>query len=427
MRHPTLEISPSIRRRFILGRQGLWPGRRWKGKEGLEAGLREIEAVQIDPVSILAQSHELVLWGRVVDFQARDLLDLLYQERKFFDYGGAVFIYPMAELPYWRVVMDRMRRVARWEEFATQNKKLVHSVREEIRNRGPTRKRDLAGNQVIHYRGSKDSGVALYYLWLTGELMSYGRQGRERIYDFLENIAPLEYQKMARPEEADDYFARKTLAHSGMVSARDFRNKWRGYLGRNVETEEANRKIDELVADGIVTGLQISGESQLHFILATDLPLVTELKAGRFPNVWHPIENSTDSEVVFLSPLEYVSARGRASRLFDFDYIWEIYKPAAKRVYGPYTLPILFGEKLVGRLDAKYERSSCTLLLNGLWFEDGFDGDHLFWEAFRAGLVRLKAFLGAEEVDPSAIEPKEFQSHLEDTNKDQTGQSRPGG
>ena len=96
-------ISAEIRRRFVLGKQGLWPGPRWVGKEGTEQALREVEAIQIDPVSLISQSHDLALWGRVYDYQPTYLDTLLYQERKFFDYGGVLYIYPMEELPYWRI------------------------------------------------------------------------------------------------------------------------------------------------------------------------------------------------------------------------------------------------------------------------------------------------------------------------------------
>ena len=93
-------ITAEIRRRFILGKQGLWPGPRWMGKDGTEQALREVEAIQIDPVSLISQSHDLALWGRVYDYQPAYLDTLLYQERKFFDYGAVLFIYAMEELPF---------------------------------------------------------------------------------------------------------------------------------------------------------------------------------------------------------------------------------------------------------------------------------------------------------------------------------------
>ncbi len=102
-----LSISLTAARRFILGRQGLWPGRRWQGLEGAAQALRIAEGVQIDPLAVVARNHDLTLHSRVIDYQPEYLDQLLYHDRAFFDYGGTIFIYPMDELPYWRIVMQR--------------------------------------------------------------------------------------------------------------------------------------------------------------------------------------------------------------------------------------------------------------------------------------------------------------------------------
>ena len=88
------------------------------------------------------------------------------------------------------------------------------------------------------------------------------------------------------------------------------------------------------------------------------------------PAAWAPLETTTEEEATFLSPLDPVSARGRAKPLFGFDYIWEVYKPVEKRSFGYYTMPILWGDRLVGRFDPKLDRTTGTLVINGLWLED---------------------------------------------------------
>src|SRR3954469_19919484 len=104
---PTLKISPLTRRHFIMGLQGLYPGRRWSGKAGVAEAIETLGFLQIDPLNVVARSHDIALWGRVLHYQPADLDSLLYTDRRFFDYGGAVQIEPMAELPYWRTVMQR--------------------------------------------------------------------------------------------------------------------------------------------------------------------------------------------------------------------------------------------------------------------------------------------------------------------------------
>ncbi len=217
----TLSISKQTARRFILGRQGLWPGRRWAGEAGLADALRACEAMQMDPLNVVARSHDIALWGRVRDYQPAQLYRTLYERREFFDYGGGLFIYPMRELPYWRTPMRRREREPRWATFAAAHPDLLDAVRAELRARGPLGNRDFTGGErVKNYRGGKDSSLALYYLWLTGETMIHHRQGFERVYDLRERVAPAAYDTVASEEEAEAFFARKLMAFHGMVQER---------------------------------------------------------------------------------------------------------------------------------------------------------------------------------------------------------------
>jgi uncharacterized protein YcaQ len=113
---------------------------------------------------------------------------------------------------------------------------------------------------------------------------------------------------------------------------------------------------------------------------------------------------TTTDEVVFLAPLDPVSARGRAKVLFGFDYIWEVYKPKEKRKFGYYTLPVLWGDRLVARFDSKLDRPTNTFVILGLWLEDEALGrDEAFAEALGRGFTRFVAFLGANKLDARAI------------------------
>jgi uncharacterized protein len=174
---PDLSLGRAAARRFLLGRQGLWPGRRWQGLIGTVQALRTAEAVQIDPLIVIARNHDLALHSRVIDYELEQLDRLLYSDRAFFDYGGTIFIYPIDELPYWRVVMQRKGQEPRWAKFADQRSDLIKEVKTELRRRGPLGNRDFEGRaDGDNYRSGKDSGLAMYYLWLTGELMTHHRR-----------------------------------------------------------------------------------------------------------------------------------------------------------------------------------------------------------------------------------------------------------
>jgi uncharacterized protein YcaQ len=161
---------------------------------------------------------------------------------------------------------------------------------------------------------------------------------------------------------------------------------------------------EALLADGELIEVQVEGWKHVYCALGSDAKLLRDLSAGRVPKAWKPVETTTTEEAVFLAPLDHVSARGRAKSVFDFDYIWEVYKPAPQRRFGYYVLPVLWGDRLVARFDSKLDRTTNTFILLGLWLENKAIGkDEAFAEALARGLARLVTFLGASQMDARAI------------------------
>lgn len=412
-----LVIAKSTARRFVLGQQGLWPGRRWAGQDGTAAALREIGSVQMDPLNVVARSHQLALWGRVAGYQPACLDTLLYEKRQFFDYGGVLCVYPMPELPCWRVHMQRRQDEPRWATFHKDNRELMDAVRAEVEARGPLGPRDLTGTSRmtrLNYRGNKDTSIALYYLWLTGELMIHHRRDFDRVYDLRERIAPPALNHVASAEDAEAFFARKVFARLGLESERSWKNGFAGYIQRKVDLPEARALIGELADQGVITPVTLEGARGARYVLTSDLPVLETIAKGELPAEWTPLDTTTAEEAVFLAPLEAVSAGGRAAELFDFEYLWEVYKPAAERRWGYYTLPILYGDRLVARLDPKLDRETHTLVINGFWLEHDATGkDPDFAQALGAGLIRLATFVGAERLDLTAVMPVRLRKHLD--------------
>jgi len=124
------------------------------------------------------------------------------------------------------------------------------------------------------------------------------------------------------------------------------------------------------------------------------------------------LKTTTEEEVTLLAPLEMVSARGRAKLVFDFEYTWEVYKPLHQRRWGYYTLPILYGDDLVARLDPKLDRKTSTLHILGFWLEDDAPKDEAFASALANGLKRFADMIGAGKMDLSGIKPVKLRSYL---------------
>jgi len=404
-----ISISNQTARRFVLGKQGLWPGRRWKGKSGTVQAIRSCEAVQLDPLNVVARSQDIVLHSRVLDYEPDHLYQVAYKDRKAFDYGGWLAMYPMTNLPYFRYHMEKRQRDAYVKRHVPNGyKEVLNFVRAELRRRGPLGNRDFDGRRLASqsYRGRKETSVALFDMWLSGELMIHHRDGFERIYDFRENIAPKEFDTVAGEKEAEEFFARKAVSFAGLFREAGMRISLDYDMHRKYGREEVNRKLKAWIESGMFRQVQVEGRRETFLILGEDVQALDAVAKGRVPKGWNPKETNTSEEVTFLSPLDIVSARGRAKKLFDFEYTWEVYTPAEKRRWGYYVLPILYGDDLVARLDPKLDRTTMTLEIRGFWHEgDAPVKDPAFADALAKGLIRFAKFVEAKKVDVRAIKP----------------------
>lgn len=413
----SLAIDHQTARRFILGKQGLWPGRRWAGRSGTRAAARAVEHLQLDPLVIVARSHDLMLHSRVADYRPEHFDHLAYKRRDFFDWGGWLAVRPMEELPYWRTLMHRNRQ--HHPELGRNAKTYagaIEEVRAALRERGTVSGRDFAagGREAVEsYRGSKDTSVALYYLWRTGEAMTHHRDGFERVYALTEAIAPAHLLEPVSDVEADRFHVRKLVAFQGIgkISALTL------WLSRRVTSAEQQALERDLVEAGEIVPVAVEGWRGVHYVLAGDVSLLRQVARGVVPAKWRPLGTTTEDEVTLLSPLDPVSARGRAKTLFEFEYKWEIYHRAEDMKFGRYTMPILWGDRLVGRLDPKLDRSTATLVVNNVWFEDPATArDDAFLAALVAGVRRLMTFLEVGRIDVASVTSRPARAALASLN-----------
>lgn len=408
-------ISKQTVRRFLLASQGLWPGRRFEGLPGAESALRQMQALQLDPLTVVARSQDIAMYGRVLNYKPEHLYETAYQKRKAFDYGGLLMMYPMSEFPYWRLHMKhRKAQGLHYESFTHPPKDLLKFVLDQLRGRGPLGNRDFEGTKVKawSYRGRKEASIALFYLWLSGEVMIANRKGFDRIYDLRERVLPGEFDYSASRKETMEYMGRKVISFLGLVGENRWRAELSYYIYDDISREDAKKQTAQFVEQGIASRVSVEGSKEVFLVLNSDQPHLSELEAGRIPKAWKPKGPTTEEEVTLLAPLEIVSARGRAKKVFDFEYLWEVYKPAHQRRWGYYTLPILYGDDLVARLDPKLDRKTKTLHILGFWLEDDAPKDEAFANALANGLKRFAGMIGAEKIDLSGIKPLKLRLYL---------------
>jgi uncharacterized protein YcaQ len=279
----------------------------------------------------------------------------------------------------------------------------ILEMRAILQERGVVSNRDFemaTRTRIQSYRGRKDSALALYYLWRTGEAMTHHRARFERVYALTEAVAPAHLIFESDEVETDRFLIKKDISFSGLSRVTRAQDSFH----RGVPFNKVGQILAAMLADGELIEVKVEGWKAVHYALGSDVKALRDLNAGRIPKAWTPLETTTTEEVTFLAPLDPVSARGRGKVLFGFEYIWEVYKPEHQRKFGYYTLPILWGDQLVARFDSRLDRATNTFVILGLWLEDKVLGkDEAFAEALARGFARFVTFLGASKMDVKAI------------------------
>jgi uncharacterized protein YcaQ len=365
-------LSRAVARRFLVLRHLLAPPRALPAEP--ESVLRVVDRVgslQFDPLEIAGRNHDLVLLSRIAGYRREWTDRWLYRDRVLYEtYNKQLSIVPTAELPWYRLTWDRNHEEHRGGAF-DEHAPLVEELLARIRDTGPLLPRDVGPRAAIdwYWRPTNQVRAILEALAEAGILGIARREGNLRVYDLVERLFPTELLAQRVPER--DQRRHRLLSRyrgGGLLGTGGQSELWSG-TGRNA-AERAELRA-ELVASGEIVPVTVEGLKGERFVVADELPILSqaerEVAAGEPPR-------GADPGVAFLAPLDPLCwDRDLLRRLFAFDYVWEVYVPAAKRRWGYYVLPILFGDRLVGRIEPRIERRAGTLRIVGLWWEDGFD------------------------------------------------------
>lgn len=392
-------LGRAVARRFLVLRHLLAPPRSLPAEP--ESVLRVIDRVgslQFDPLEIAGRNHDLVLLSRIAGYRREWTDRWLYRDRVLYEtYNKQLSIVPTAELPWYRLTWDRNHDAHRGGAF-DEHAPLVEELLGRIRDGGPLLPRDVGPRAAIdwYWRPTNQVRAILEALAEAGILGIARREGNLRVYDLVERLFPSDLLAHRVPEwEQRRHRLLSRYRGGGLLGTGGQSELWYG-SGRNAA--ERVRLRAELVTYGEIVPVTVDGINGERFIVAAELPVLEaaarEVAAGEPPG-------GVDPAVAFLAPLDpFCWDRDLLRRLFDFDYVWEVYVPAAKRRWGYYVLPILYGDRLVGRIEPRIERRAGTLRIAGLWWEDGFDplSDDGFAPAFAEAIEAHRAFGGVDRI-----------------------------
>jgi hypothetical protein len=383
--------------RLLLGAQGLAadPARKASRAEVL-ALVRELGFVQIDSINVVERAHHLTLWSRLQGYRPAHLTHLLESRRALFEqWTHDAAAIPTEWFAHWKPrfarARERIRASAWWrQQLGDDPEPVIRAVRERISREGPLRSQDFE-----HARPRKSAGwwdwkpqkAAMEYLWRTGELAVTRRDAFQKVFDLTERVLPLHAPlPEPSPEEHVEWACSTALARLGVATPRELAQFW-----SVIDPRDAQRWCDAAAQGGraerVLVGARDGAEPIPAFALPDwrqrlraleDIPPCTRL----------------------LSPFDpVVRDRARALRYFGFDYRFEAFTPEADRRYGYYVMPILEGDRLVGRLDPKHHRDRGVLAIRRVFWEPGVKATRARVRALEEAAERLSAALGCGAVE----------------------------
>ena len=390
-----MQITAEAARRFLVARHALGPARSVEGgPDAVLEVLRRLGSIQFDPIAVAGRSHDLVLHARVADYDPAWCEDL-YERREIFEaYNKGLSFVQVGDVPWFRG-----RLSPRWAEILEAHADVAERVLERIRSEGPLSVHDFehTPGPMTDWFGMPANTVreVLDAYTLTGVLGLARRDGNRRYYDLLERLLPADV--LARDVPILEQFRHRMLSRyraHGLLGASPGGDifgglgpakpdpRTPGYPGRNALR-------DELIADGEIVPVEVEGVRGKRFVLRDEVELLER-----------PPE--PPSSVAFLAPFDaLVWDRPLLGSLFDFDYVWELFIPPAKRRWGWYVLPMLFRDRFVGRIEPRVDREGGRVEVLDLWWEERFAPRRVegFVDATRDALRAYLRFAGATRLE----------------------------
>ncbi len=390
MEHLTREEARAI----AVAAQGLasTPPRRRPTVDDLRGVVNRLGCVQLDTISVISRSHETVAFSRLGPYDVGHWSTLYEPEHAITEYWAhAAAIVPMDDLHLYRPEMERVRETLR-TEWAHQQP-VRDAVLSRIRADGPMSSRHFDAPEegpsakAWDWYGRKPEREALSDLWSEGSLVLRRRDGFQRVFDAWERLVPDLWEREICREQRDRILATKAFAALGVTTIAWFIDYFRTGKRHHLPRPVAKQVIAEMVDRGEVVPVAIAGIDEPAWLDSRAIPVLEGLRSRR----------GWPTRTVLLSPFDnLVWNRRRDEELWDFHYRLECYTPASKRVYGYYSLPILYRGRLVGRLDPSFDRKTGVLTIKSLHWEDGVRPHEAMLRAITAAVGDLCVFLGGE-------------------------------
>ncbi|GIP16187.1 hypothetical protein J40TS1_18290 [Paenibacillus montaniterrae] len=390
-----IQLTNRQARQFMLLKHGLLGEYQFTGKQGVLDFVRQVGCIQYDPIDVCGKNAELVLQSRIEGFTKNMLDELLYTDRLLIDYPDKnLAIIPVEDWPYF----ERYRQVARQHaKRYPEMEKLTVQVRAHIHKYGAISSGDLkldgnfAWQSAIHWSsGNNASRSVLEQMYSTGELIIHHKKGTRKYYDIAEKYIPPDLLNAPEPlvDELDHYKWR-VLRRIGAVGLLWNRASDALLHIWGLKAEQRNEVFRQLLQEARIVAIDVEQMKDVLYCRMEDLPLIEVVLQNPAPKL----------RCELIAPLDnFIWDRKLIKELFGFDYTWEIYTPPAKRKFGYYVLPLLYGESLIGRAEIIAERKARKLVVKNIWYENGVKPTKQLRAALNNCFQAFALFNGLEEI-----------------------------
>ena len=386
-------LSVKEARNFLINYQGLNTACRYTQEKGVISYFEKVGCIQYDPLNVVGRNADLTLQSRVKGYHADMLYKLLYQKRTVIDaWDKMMALYLQKDWPYFkRLRASKGKEIEAVLARRNSLQALEHldEVREHIKKHGPSQSSsiDIGVCNPGKWGSKKLASAAMDYLFNIGELGIYSKNNVQRTYEFTEKLLKKEILEESDPFQSDDefyeWYVKRRRGSVGMLWACN----GGGWLGHFIsDSDIRNSKIKRLLEKGEIEEFYVESVKNPFYIRSEDTEYLNK--------------KSTKKEVKFLAPLDNLLWDRKMIRdIFDFDYSWEVYTPVAKRKFGYYVLPVLYGNQFIGRFEPKQYRGEEELRLENWWWEDGIKINDRLIEKLEEGMNRFCNYLGAQQVN----------------------------
>lgn len=401
-----MELSVKDARRLAISKQRLNDSfRNGRSQTPMYDVIRDIGCLQLDPISHVAPTHQLVLWSRLGNYDHQELKNLRWKDRKLFEYWAhAASIVLTEEFPVHHWQMRRIQARPRFNNWLEENPQLV-PLRERILKQLAEEKavfsRDIQEaegdpNWDHRWYSSRFSPRLLSAMWDRGEVVVVGRKGKQRQWGMMDDFLPEWTPREVWSDEQVSYYAiQRALKGLGVATEKQMKIHYTRHRYPKIKAI-----IKKLVADQKILPVTVVKEKAPlagdWYIHAEDVPLLEAIQRGD----WKP-------RTTLLSPFDnLICDRDRTELLWDFYFRIEIYVPKDKRQFGYYVLPILHGDELIGRIDSKWDRKTETYRVDNIYAEAGAKKGAGVQTAVSKTIQNLATFLGAKQIEIGNVPDK---------------------